>query len=340
MKGLGNAVSALSILFVLAALLRTDFTAFAITDWKWFLLLCCMSVFLKACTVFLSGSAWYRWLELFSNKRCRRREALRVYAKANIGKYLPGNVMHYVERNLFAGKLEMSQKQLAAASISEVAGLALSACLLGAALAYPSYPAIRRAFAAAGQETARTYNRLWQLFSSGLALGAVAAAAAAVWLAYRLYHAKKYSAGPRDAADANMPKQQAQNTGGRSPGTQNKPAEWLCGLVGFGKTCLVCVCTYVAVLAVLGSILALIYWYWEGWPGFGKAAYMVAAYALAWAAGFLMPGAPGGIGVREMVLSVLLSPVAGQGRTAAFSVLHRLITVAGDFAAYLLRKAI
>jgi len=81
----------------------------------------------------------------------------------------------------------------------------------------------------------------------------------------------------------------------------------------------------------------LIYWYWAGMPSWEQAAQMMAAYVTAWVLGFIVPGAPGGIGVRELVLTLLLSQAAGGEQAAALGILHRVITVIGDFAAYVAR---
>ena len=54
------------------------------------------------------------------------------------------------------------------------------------------------------------------------------------------------------------------------------------------------------------------------------------AFALAWLGGFLAPGAPAGIGVRESVLLLILSPFAGPGAVLFLAALGRVITVLGD----------
>ncbi len=59
LKYVGNAVSALSILFILSALARTGPDVFAKTDWRSLALPCLCGVCLKTVTVFWSGSAWY-----------------------------------------------------------------------------------------------------------------------------------------------------------------------------------------------------------------------------------------------------------------------------------------
>lgn len=54
------------------------------------------------------------------------------------------------------------------------------------------------------------------------------------------------------------------------------------------------------------------------------------AYALGWVAGFLTPGAPGGMGVREMVFVLVLGPLWGNDVAAAVAVLLRAGQMLGD----------
>ena len=62
---------------------------------------------------------------------------------------------------------------------------------------------------------------------------------------------------------------------------------------------------------------------------------LVAVSTIAWVAGFAAIGAPGGIGVREAVLLILLGPEWGAGNILVAGILHRLLTVLGDFIAVL-----
>ena len=59
------------------------------------------------------------------------------------------------------------------------------------------------------------------------------------------------------------------------------------------------------------------------------------AYVLAWVAGFLTPGAPAGVGVREFVLYLLLSHMVSQPDLLAAVVLARMVSVCGDVLFYL-----
>lgn len=315
-KFVGNVVSALSILFILAALFRTDFASLPVTDWRMFLPVFAAGTAAKAATVFVSALAWCLWLEFFAGRRCSRREALRVYAKANIGKYLPGNVMHYVERNLFAGRLQLSQKQLALASVSEMVSLVLAAfgvgllfgCLglqdtFGAVLR--QLPFVREYFEAADGNG--SLGRLFVIVAAAIFV-TVAGVFALVWNR----RSKQVRIGKR--------------------GTVSRYTVRV-----FAKTFFRSMLLYAFVLLVLGLLLVLCYWSMGGALSVQQALWMTASYVAAWVIGFVVPGAPGGIGVREMALTLLAAPVMGRDRIVVLSVLHRLMTVAGDLAAYLLR---
>lgn len=53
-------------------------------------------------------------------------------------------------------------------------------------------------------------------------------------------------------------------------------------------------------------------------------------YPLAHVAGLLTPGAPGGLGVREAVLTLSLGEAIGSGNAAALALALRLVTILGD----------
>jgi uncharacterized membrane protein YbhN (UPF0104 family) len=77
---------------------------------------------------------------------------------------------------------------------------------------------------------------------------------------------------------------------------------------------------FAAILIVLARLL----------PGLAEAKFAVAMFFLAWIAGFLVPVAPGGIGIREAALLVLAGPSASPEALALFAILTRLVTILGD----------
>lgn len=61
----------------------------------------------------------------------------------------------------------------------------------------------------------------------------------------------------------------------------------------------------------------------------------VGATAAAWLAGFVVPGAPAGVGLREAVLVMLLAPSVGEETVLAAALSFRIATVFGDFVYWL-----
>lgn len=57
-------------------------------------------------------------------------------------------------------------------------------------------------------------------------------------------------------------------------------------------------------------------------------------YMLSWLVGFLTPGAPSGLGVREGVMLMFMAGTLNEGILISAMVMHRLLTVAGDVSAY------
>ena len=57
---------------------------------------------------------------------------------------------------------------------------------------------------------------------------------------------------------------------------------------------------------------------------------IVAANAAAWLCGFVVPGAPGGLGIRESVLVLLLSQALGSETALLVALAYRGVTISGD----------
>ncbi|WDS35643.1 hypothetical protein [Pseudoxanthomonas sp.] len=66
---------------------------------------------------------------------------------------------------------------------------------------------------------------------------------------------------------------------------------------------------------------------------------IISGSSLAWLAGFILPGAPAGAGMREAILSVASSGGPANGLLLTSIVLFRLSTLIGDFFAFLIGSA-
>lgn len=63
---------------------------------------------------------------------------------------------------------------------------------------------------------------------------------------------------------------------------------------------------------------------------------VIGAYLLSWLLGFIMPGAPGGIGIRETVITVLLAAYLPSDSVLLAIVIYRIVSIAGDFFAFIM----
>ncbi len=60
----------------------------------------------------------------------------------------------------------------------------------------------------------------------------------------------------------------------------------------------------------------------------------IAIFSTAWVIGFLMPGAPGGIGIRDGIIALGLGLFTDQGVGLSAAIAHRAISVLGDVAVF------
>lgn len=290
-KQLGKLISIISIVFIMYAVYKLGFNFDSVTNWPVFLLLSFFCVILKCITVFIMGTAWADWLELFAEHTINKKAALIAYIKANIGKYLPGNMMHYVERNIFAANLGVSQKKLAIGSVIEVFGLVGIAILLTMVI---SFQYLELAFL-------QIFNTDSKKILVVLILCLITMGGLICTFKLRI---KKFIMD--------------------------------CGVREFFKTLFVSMLKYSIVLSVLGLIMVILYMYMGGEINWKNSTLIVSGYIIAWVFGFIIPGASGGIGVRELITTALLGPVVGIELILTLSVIHRLITIVGDFFSYLL----
>lgn len=209
----------------------------------------------------LLALAWRTLLEM-QGAHADRTWCLRTYGVSQIAKYLPGNVGHFVSRQLLGASAGVPQAVLARSSLYEVAGLAAAGLLLG----LPALPLID--------------DRLFRWAAPPAAAAIVLAVLAAVRL----------KAGAR-------------------------PAQVLAAHLLFLLAASFVFTTLFALTAPDPGL---------SWPT------VCGAYAAAWLAGFVTPGAPAGLGVRELVLVFLLDGRASEQDLLPAVVLSRAVTMLGD----------
>lgn len=68
---------------------------------------------------------------------------------------------------------------------------------------------------------------------------------------------------------------------------------------------------------------------------FDDTSLFIAVFSLSWISGFIIPGAPGGLGVREFIILLMLGPGYGETPALSAALLLRIITVGGDVLSFL-----
>lgn len=85
---------------------------------------------------------------------------------------------------------------------------------------------------------------------------------------------------------------------------------------------------------LFGLLISLLYR--ALWPGGAPVPWFdfVWGFALAWVVGFVVPGAPGGLGIREACFVGLFSQGMGEGLAISLAMVLRLVTITGDFLSF------
>lgn len=290
-KLIGNILTVFSIIFLIVAMIKLDIDFSQIQNIVCFVWISIIGSVSVALTVYAMAFAWKIILEKLSGKKLSLMSTVKVYAKSNMGKYLPGNVMHYVERNIFAAKMELNQLEIAAGSIIEVGTMILTAILFSIMISYRDF-----------------LNVLWQIINYKTIFVFIVAVVILLVIVVCLYI--RYSKFQSLIKVIFRPR----------------------FLSVIGKIMPI----YMMVLLCFGMVLLFVCRYVLACEmSMEESLVMVSVFILAWLFGFIVPGAPGGIGIREFVLVLLLSAMIGETNILFAALIHRMISTIGDILAYI-----
>lgn len=291
LRWVGIGLTAVSFLFLGKSLLsmRVDFSRFE-HPVKVALLLAALSA-CYAAVVYFSAFIWRMVLQFISRRRLRFVGVADIYVRANIAKYLPGNVMHFAGRNMLAKKLAFSQIDVAFSSVLEIVMLLITAVAWSAALSYRSFVSMLGSL----QKQAGV-----SLYIILAAVAALAAVACVVLRRKKLL--RKYRRFFTPAFARLVPQL----------------------FVLYSLTMVVPGLFLGAFLGMLGvtvtpTLLLRLF----------------SAYMISWVAGYVVIGSPGGIGVRESIMVLLIGSSVGSDVAVLGALLLRLSSVLGDGLAYL-----
>jgi len=216
-----------------------------------------------------------------------------IYARSQMGKYIPGNVAHIAGRHIVASGHGYSNSALVFSTLYEISGLLSAAGLVSSVALLLSGAAIL------------------EQFPFIVAVPVLVFVLPIFYLAHRL-----------------APRISGIGQGGAPVGSGSAPVLLFMPYIHYLLFFLLAGGALVLLTAQTGKIL-------------NTQAYMIIglAFATSWTLGFLTPGAPSGIGVREAVLVFILSPLVGSAQAIIVSVLFRVVTVGGDLLFWLLMEA-
>jgi uncharacterized membrane protein YbhN (UPF0104 family) len=296
LKLIGLVVTLISVMFIGTTVWRIGLNVARDHITPRLIVLSFIAALLSAFAIGISAKCWASYFEFFAKVRVPFPDAFVVYARSNVLKYLPGNVVQYIGRNVLAQRFG-DQVSLGLSSVWEIGGSFLG----GAAVLF---------LFARGE----LFTLLNAGFSRVQAPGPVTLAALILLLVLIVF------------AFVLRPFRRLRNPT-RSVATHVKhmaSPEFLFLLV-FNSA------IYGALLCFEGFVLVVLIQEIKHFSLTDRGQVEVVAFSiLSWLAGFVVPGSPGGLGVREVILYGLLSPICGAPTAVLAAAIWRLITMTGD----------
>ena len=118
-KLIGTLITVVAFVFVIKKIVTMD------VDWSMFasgkpLGIIAGCVLVQTAIIFFMSTPWVQFVRILSGKKIAMKDALPVYTKCNLMKYVPGNVFQYVGRNQLAADLHISHVDVACATVLEI----------------------------------------------------------------------------------------------------------------------------------------------------------------------------------------------------------------------------
>lgn len=141
LKYIGYALTAVSIVFLVIKMCGIDYSVISVDSVPSFVLYSFIGVCLGAASVFILGAVYAGTVKSLSMHDAPTGTVL-VYVRSNIGKYIPGNVFQYVERNIKLKDSGLKQLEIAGCSVLEVGELLIAGAILSCGFAGENLQAV------------------------------------------------------------------------------------------------------------------------------------------------------------------------------------------------------
>ena len=278
---LGSLLALLCIGFVAWRLWQLAPVIFQQSNWPTLLARMSLSTIVYSLGGMLLAVAWWQLLRAFADPGARFVPAVIGHMRAQLAKYLPGNVFHLATRHVHARRAGLEHINLASAALAESLLLVVVAVILSQMAPGARLPASLQLLAA----------WRWPLLVC-VAVGLI--------VGFRFLRARS---SPLSTTLSFRP--------------------WLLGL-----------CAAVLCYLLFFVLTAIAFANLIGPVDLAPAA-LLSLLAISWLGGFLVVGAPGGVGVREALLIALLGPLLGDAQSLVAALAFRVVTVLADLAVFL-----
>jgi uncharacterized membrane protein YbhN (UPF0104 family) len=238
--------------------------------------------------IFIGSFAWKLNLEFVGESKIDYRDIIKVYMKANIGKYLPGNAMHFAGRKVIGNKLGWKNSHIALSSMLEVIYNICTAVLLVFIFSFHNLIYFVKKFYYSNYKNDIMFAVILLFF---------------LCIVIFIKFSKKLNSYIKEKIL-----------------TKN-----------FLKLSIKELFLYSCCFVINGCIVILILKYILLINiQLKDISAIIIANTFAWVIGYITPGAPGGLGVRESILTVTLSSMYNTNEIVMASLLYRFVCILGD----------
>lgn len=292
-KFIGNIITVLALLLIIRKLISYELDYTMLMNRRTLLVLgICLAAYVI--NVISGALPWMKMVEIVSQKKMPYMTTTFVHVRANLLKYLPGNVFQYIGKNELATKEDVGHMQVAAATVLDILLMFTIAAIIGGLCVRQYLLTI-----------IRTYVSLKYIVLLSLV--------AAIFLfAVCMYLKKKKGNLLQYGMEVFKNKRNIKNF-------------------------VICTLYYVIQNIWVGGIyVALLLCISEVSAKSLPTLLIIGANIISGVIGFITPGVPGGLGVREIVMALITRDIFIEDDIMLTSVIFRIISIIGDLAAFLL----
>lgn len=295
----GSALAIISCVFIVLTFLKIDLSKLASIPLNRIITTVLLGSILYGLFFNLLSVSWILCLRLFSESAYKVpfENLIYVYNKSNLLKYLPGNVFEFVGRNVFGSKYKIEHKHLILSSLLETIFIILISLGLGVVISEQVSIVLIKKITPIVKIPYLNYEVL-----SWLALfGFIFTITLVLFYLKVFFHKDK---------------------------STFKFSHSILSLILILTLLILVFCNLSFTLSLVFSNL------FDLSIGYSDFKIIFSCFCLSWLVGFLTPGAPGGLGVKDISMFFLLSQFYPSELSLVATIIHRIISILGDVIAF------